>query len=97
VILRIQPRARADAEQAAAWYEEQQPGLGIEFVLELDAAVERAMASPLAYEKILDDVRRTLLRRFPYAVYFLYESGLVEVFAILHQHRIVEEWQSRVA
>jgi hypothetical protein len=46
VSIRIQPRARAEAEQAAAWYEEQRPGLGIEFVLELDAAIERAEASP---------------------------------------------------
>jgi plasmid stabilization system protein ParE len=79
-----------------AWYEEQRPGLGIEFVLELDAAIERAEASPLGYEQVFAEVRRSLLRRFPYAVYFLYESDVVEVFAILHQHRTVEEWQSRV-
>jgi plasmid stabilization system protein ParE len=96
VSIRIQPRARAEAEQAAAWYEEQRPGLGIEFVLELDAAIERAEASPLGYEQVFAEVRRSLLRRFPYAVYFLYESGVVEVFAVLHQHRTIEEWQSRV-
>jgi hypothetical protein len=45
----IQPRAQAEADEAAAWYEAQQPGLGIEFLLELDAAIERAAETPLAY------------------------------------------------
>jgi plasmid stabilization system protein ParE len=94
--VRIQPAARAEAEAAAAWYEEQRPGLGIEFLLELDAAIERGAAAPHAYEQIFEGVRRVLLSRFPYAVYFLLESDCVEIFAVLHQHRAIEEWQSRV-
>ena len=60
----IQRGAEADAEQAAAWYEAQQPGLGIEFVLELDAAIERAAETPPAYEPMFREVRRVLLRDF---------------------------------
>ncbi len=91
----IQPRAEAEADEAAAWYETQQPGLGIEFLLELDAAIERAAENPLAYGAIFREVRRVLARRFPYAAYFLYERELVEVFAVLHQHRVPSRWQSR--
>jgi plasmid stabilization system protein ParE len=91
----IQPGAEADANEAAAWYEAQQPGLGIEFVLELDAAIERAAEAPLAYEAIFGDLRRVLLRRFPYSVYFVFERELVEVFAVLHQQRAPSRWQSR--
>jgi plasmid stabilization system protein ParE len=47
----IQPRAEAEADEAAAWYELEQPGLGIEFLLELDAAIERATENPLAYAR----------------------------------------------
>jgi plasmid stabilization system protein ParE len=92
----IQPRAEAEADEAAAWYEAEQPGLGIEFLLELDVAIERAAETPLAYAQVLMDARRVLTRRFPFAVYFLYEREVVEIFAILHQLRAGSLWQSRV-
>ena len=78
-----------------SWYEAQQPGLGIEFVLELDAAIERAAETPLAYEPMFREVRRVLLRRFPYAVYFVLERELIEVFAVVHQQPAPSRWQSR--
>ena len=46
----IQPDAIADSEEAAGWYENQQPGLGVEFILELDAAYEKAADNPAMYE-----------------------------------------------
>jgi plasmid stabilization system protein ParE len=94
--INIQPRAQAEAEQAAEWYEAQQPGLGIEFVLELDAAIERVAETPLAYAKLYQEARRVLVRRFPFAVYFIHERDVVEVFAVLHQQRAESWWQSRV-
>ena len=72
-LVNVQPHAEAEAEQAAAWYEAQQPGLGIELLLELDAAIERAAETPLGYAPLFREARRVLLRRFPFAVYFLYE------------------------
>jgi len=92
----IQPRAEAEADEAAAWYEAEQPGLGIEFLLELDAAIERAAETPLGYAPVFLEARRVLTRRFPFAVYFVYERDVVEVFAILHQQRASSLWQSRV-
>ena len=92
----LQPRAEAEADEAAAWYEAEQPGLGIDFLLELDAAIERAAETPLAYAEVYFGARRVLMRRFPFAVYFVYERDIVEVFAVLHQHRAGLSWQSRV-
>jgi plasmid stabilization system protein ParE len=92
----IQPRAEAEAERAAAWYEAQQPGLGIDFLLQLDAAIERVARAPLIYSPLHREARRVLLRRFPFAVYFVCEEAAIEVFAILHQQRAESVWQSRV-
>jgi plasmid stabilization system protein ParE len=95
-LVNIQPRAEAEADEAAAWYEAEQPGLGIEFLLELDAAIERAAETPLVYAQVFMEARRVLTRRFPFAVYFVYEHDVVEIFAILHQQRATSLWQSRV-
>ena len=92
----IQPQAQLEAGQAAVWYETQQTGLGIEFILELDAVVESAAESPEMYAMQFREARRVLVRRFPYAIYFIYENDVVEIVAILHQQRESSLWQSRV-
>jgi plasmid stabilization system protein ParE len=95
--LNIQPEASAEAYEAVAWYEGQRAGLGLEFILELDAALERATDSPHLYATQYRNARRVLLRRFPYAVYFVYGSNVVEVFAILHQHGDPSNWRGRLS
>ena len=92
----IQPGAIADADIAAAWYEGQRSGLGIEFILEFDAAIERAAEYPESYEILYRGVRRVLLRRFPYAMYFVVENAIVEVFAVIHQHQEPSTWKSKI-
>jgi plasmid stabilization system protein ParE len=92
----IQPQATQEADEAAKWYEDQFPGLGIEFLLELDAALSRAKNNPDIYQPVYEDARRVLVRRFPYAAYFLSEADAVHVIAILHQSRNPDVWQSRL-
>jgi len=88
--------AERDIEAAAFWYEKQREGLGVEFVLELDAVLERVETAPRQFPEIEARVRRALLRRFPYAVYFGIEEGSVGVFAVLHQSRDPEVWKARL-
>ena len=92
----IQPAAVADTAEAASWYESQLADLGIEFILEIDAAIDRAAESPEIYEEQYLGARRVLVHRFPYSVYFVFESSVVEVIAVLHQHQSPGIWQSRI-
>jgi toxin ParE1/3/4 len=94
--VRLQPAAVADTAEAAGWYERQQPELGIEFILEIDAAIDRAAESPEVYEALYLGVRRVLTQRFPYSVYFVFENSVIEVIAVLHQHQSPSIWQSRI-
>ncbi len=92
----IQLQATQEAEEAARWYEDQFPGLGVEFILELDAALHRVKSNPDIYQPVYEGVRRVLVRRFPYAAYFIAEADTVRVVAILHQSRNPDVWQSRL-
>ena len=94
--IRLRPEATDDIGKAVAWYEDQRPGLGVEFLLELDAAIERAATNPQSYALQHLGARRVLLQRFPYSVYFLVEPDAVEIFGVLHQQRIPLSWQSRL-
>jgi len=93
--LAIRLQAQLDAEDAASWYESRRPGLGLQFLEELDYVLTRVPAAPFQFPKIHSGVRRALLHRFPYSVYFLAGDEEVEVIAVLHQRRHPDSWRSR--
>jgi plasmid stabilization system protein ParE len=93
--LTSQPPVDLEVEAAFEWYERERPGLGVEFLDELRATYGRVAHGPLRYQEVSDGIRRALLRRFPYAVYFAIEADLIVVVAVLHASREPAEWQRR--
>ena len=76
--------ARAELIDAQDWYEGEAPGLGRRFHLEIDAAIERMTASLLQFPSVFKNVRRALLRRFPYALFFTIEGDTLFIIACFH-------------
>jgi toxin ParE1/3/4 len=58
-------------------------------MVEIRQSLESISKTPLRFPIIENGVRRLLLRRFPYAVYFLWENDTVIVIAVLHQPEIL--------
>ncbi|MFZ5865776.1 MAG: type II toxin-antitoxin system RelE/ParE family toxin [Thermodesulfobacteriota bacterium] len=90
-----EPNADLDVVAAFNWYEKEQAGLGRQFLDQLRATYDRITESPLAYQAIRAGIRRALVRRFPYAVYFAVEGDAVVVLAVFHVSRDPAEWQKR--
>ena len=93
----VRHEAEADILEAALWYESREPGLGLEVIAEIHAAIDRALENPLAYLLLRKDphVRRVLARRFPYRIFYTVKSDVLVVFAILHAARDQRYWQRR--
>ncbi len=91
----VRPESQADIKEAALWYEDQLAGLGTRFRNELRTTFGHIADNFLRFPVIEGNVRRALLHRFPYAVYFTTQSDSVVVIAVLHQHRRPSAWQSR--
>lgn len=91
--LLAEPRADLDVAATFDWYETEQAGLGEEF--ELRATYHRVADGPLAYQDLRSGVRRALVRRFPYAVYFAVEGEVIVVLAVLHVGRDPTEGHRR--
>jgi len=90
-----EPRADLDVAAAYQWYESERAGLGVQFLNQLSVTYDRIAEDPRRYQDLESGIRRALLRRFPYAVYFALESDLVVVLAVLHVSRAPAEWQRR--
>lgn len=87
--------AEADVREAAFWCEGKREGLGAELTLELDALYERIAQNPRQFPVIEEGTYRALLRRFPYAVYFVISDDVPVIIAVLHQHRTPDAWRVR--
>ena len=93
VVLRRQ--AQLDIEAAALWYDDQSPGLGDHFLDEITAGLDRIAEGPRQFPVIEADVRRALIRRFPYGVYFIESPTGSTVLAVLHLRRRPGAWRAR--
>ena len=93
--LRLFPEAEQDLLDAATWYEGQRQGLGHEFLDEILRAFADIADTPLMYPEVHRDIRRALLRRFPFGVFFRIESRSITVLAVMHASRDPRRWKSR--
>jgi plasmid stabilization system protein ParE len=93
VVLRRE--AETDLDEARNWYETQRTGLGDEFIQEVDAVLRRIGRTPRYFPKIHGEVRRALVRRFPFAVYFVRDRRRSIIIGVLHHRRNPAEWQRR--
>jgi len=91
----FRPEVREELDEAYTWYENQQAGLGDEFLDCVDEMLNRICQMPESYAVVYRDVRRVVVRRFPYAVYYRIVSSRVIVTAIFHSRRNPKSWQAR--
>ena len=79
--------AKADISSAVQSYEREDPSLAFRFMLDMRAIKRRIANNPYTFPIYKDVIRRALLKRFPYYVYFYLKYELVFVIAVVHQRR----------
>lgn len=88
--------AQVDIRTGARFYEEQAPGLGLEFVAEVERSIERLREYPEIGAPLRRGARKLLVRRFPYLVIYRVEQERVLVLAVGHQRRHPDFWLRRL-
>jgi plasmid stabilization system protein ParE len=83
----IRPEAEADIAAAKKWYSARQMELGDQFLAAVESVLDRISKSPEIHAPGYRDVRHTLLRRFPYVVYYRVLDDRIVVLAVLHGSR----------
>lgn len=90
------PAAEEEFAAAVDWYEARQPGLGVDFAVEVRAAISRAVALPNAWTELESGIRRVLTQRFPYGVLYSPSKSGIFVLAVMHLAREPGYWQTRI-
>lgn len=89
------PDALAEAVAAAAWYRERSARAATAFEAEIVHAMDRISAAPDRYPPYVEETRRILLRRFPYAIIYRLNAESIEIVAVAHGRRRPGYWQHR--
>jgi toxin ParE1/3/4 len=89
--------AEADIADAALWYEARARGLGADFLRAVDVALAEVERMPERFPVVHRQCRRALLRRFPFAVYYVLDNETISVVACMHAHRDPQAWGRRVS
>jgi plasmid stabilization system protein ParE len=91
----VRPQAQAELLAARRWYDHQRAGLGGEFAREVDLAVSAVLERPLSFPTVHKAIRRAIVRRFPYGVFFRILSDEIVILGIVHGHREPNHWRRR--
>lgn len=93
------PAARAEFDEATAFYEAATPGLGVTFVGAIGAALVRLEDRPHVAPRLprRPHVRRAVVQAFPYAIVYTISGDELRVLAIAHQHRKPRYWANRLS
>ncbi|HXP83687.1 MAG TPA: type II toxin-antitoxin system RelE/ParE family toxin [Bryobacteraceae bacterium] len=96
VELVIAPEAELDIAEAYTWYEACRVGLGEDFLTSVDACFANIRRQPEGCPLIHEQYRRSLIRRFPYAIFYERAETTVTVYSVFHTSRDPEKWRQRL-
>ena len=91
----LTPEAQAEFDEAADWYE-QNAGSGAVFTANVREVFRRIANLPLLHQVVYRDIRRGLVRKFPYSIFYRVDPDRITVIAVFHQRRDPSIWQGRV-
>lgn len=96
MIIRFTPEADAELAEARQWYALQRENLDFEFMERIDDALSRIVSNPNLYPIVYRTLRRAVVRRFPFAVFYEATVDEIQLIAVFHSRRDPERWKARV-
>jgi plasmid stabilization system protein ParE len=94
-LLSVSPKAEEETRGAAQWYEQRSRGLGAAFLEILEQTLAGIVENPLRFSVVHRDLRRALMKRFPYGVFFRLRADRIRVLAVVHLSRDPDHWRRR--
>ena len=85
--VRYKRAAAAEVEAVISWYARPEINQASSFVNDLERTESHLRAQPALYQQIEGEIRRAVLRRFPYSLFYVIERDEVVVLACMHQHQ----------
>ncbi|MDI1247913.1 MAG: type II toxin-antitoxin system RelE/ParE family toxin [Lacunisphaera sp.] len=93
----MDPAARDEYREAAEHYLKESPRIASVFVDQVEATIALIRKNPTTWRILEHNVRRCLVKRFPFGIYYTVEKDEIVVWAIMHLRREPGYWHERRA
>ena len=90
------PEAEVELIEAAAYYERHVPGLGERFQSEIRRVVDLLVSQPQIGAPVDSDLRKFVLPRFPFALYYSITADVLRIEVVAHHSRRPGYWKDRI-
>ena len=92
----LDPEARCEFDEAYDFYESRRAGLGERFANAVQIVFARISLNPRLHGVVVQNVRRAVVRSYPYCVYYREEQSMIRVLAVFHMSRNPASWMKRI-
>ena len=91
------PEALEEYADVTSYYADILPELAEAFIYEIEKGISLILDHPRAWPIVEEDIRRHLIGRFPFGVYYTIEDdNSIMIVAIMHMSREPGYWKSRL-
>jgi toxin ParE1/3/4 len=90
------PDAEQEMFQAAVYYESQSSGLGRDYLSEVERSLQAIAASPKTWPIVEGELRRRLVRRYPFGILYRNDPEEIVIVAVAHLRRKPGYWRKRI-
>ena len=87
--------AEQEFDDSIAWYEREREGSGQGFRTAVEEYFQRILENPEWFPKVRGEVRRAVVRRFPFAIHFPIETDRIVILSVFHTSRDPEQLKTR--
>lgn len=96
--IRFLKPAQEELDNAVEWYNQQSQNLDIKFLNEVNISLKRIAEYPYLCAEIDENIRRCLVKRFPYGLIYGVDEHqkVIVIIAVAHLHRHPKYWYKRL-
>jgi hypothetical protein len=85
--IEISKYAQLEIEESKEYYNLQKNSLGDDFKYDVFMAFNNIVYSPSLYPNVTKNIKRCLLHRFPFSIFYTVKKDSVLILSVAHQHR----------
>jgi toxin ParE1/3/4 len=93
--IEISDEAEIDFDKSYEYYFEESPKVADAFFKRINISLEDIKQNPFTFPIAYKEVRKYLVRKFPFVIYYQIDNSAIKVVAIFHTSRNPEIWNER--
>lgn len=99
--VKVSKEAARELEEAAAWYEKEQPGLGARLIAAFEHGARllsepNPPLMPIEGNAARRGAKKLILHRFPFSLVTVQHNQTITIVALAHHCRLPDYWHSRL-